>query len=94
MSKVSFVLSIIGVSLALVAVGLSTYQIVKTPNQIASYVQDHKAELKGDKGDAGVAGEAGKNGSAGKVGPAGKPGCTWLGWSSYYPYNDLGFICD
>ena len=45
-------------------------------NGIVTYFNDHKDELKGDKGDEGVAGEQGPQGSIGNTGASGRAGAT------------------
>jgi hypothetical protein len=77
----------------------------KVNEKVVSYFEAHKAELKGEKGDKGDSGKngangangkAGANGANGKAGANGKngnDGCTWLGFSSYWPYRDLGWVC-
>ena len=47
----------------------------------------------GTQGAQGWTGTAGTAGLAGAAGAAGNDGCTWLGWSDFYPYQDLGFSC-
>lgn len=61
------------------AFGLSAYNVMKQPNQIQEYFQEHKTELKGDKGEKGnkgPQGKAGKTGAQGVQGWAGTVGAT------------------
>jgi hypothetical protein len=59
------ILCIFTLVVSLVSVGLCAVALSGMPNEIDSYVQAHKEELKGEKGDTGPEGPRGFTGAAG-----------------------------
>lgn len=54
--------------ISLASAGFCAVTLADMPNEIDSYVQTHKSELKGDKGDTGPMGPRGFTGAAGMNG--------------------------
>jgi hypothetical protein len=59
------VLCVFTLFVSLVATSLSMAALSSVPNQVDTYVQTHKQELKGDKGDTGQTGPRGFTGANG-----------------------------
>ena len=64
------------------------YANEQVPEIVKTYVEEHKDELKGDKGDIGPQGPIGEIGPQGATGPAGKDGVD--GKSAYETWLELG----
>ncbi len=58
----------IGCLLAAAALGLAVYDHLTLPSQVQSYVQTHKAQLRGPQGEPGAQGLNGRNGVSGANG--------------------------
>lgn len=65
------ILSVFAILISVSSAGISIVLYVKTPHDIATYMQTHKDEFKGDKGDEGRVGPQGAQGAAGATGRTG-----------------------